>query len=41
LPPFGSSPSATTEAEELKIYLRQQREAAIARGETPIYDAPK
>jgi len=41
LPPLGSSPSATTEAEELKNYLRQQREAAIARGETPIYDAPK
>lgn len=41
LPALGSSPSATTEAEELKNYLRQQREAAIARGETPIYDAPK
>ncbi len=41
LPPLASSPSATTEAEELKNYLRQQREAAIARGETPIYDAPK
>ena len=41
LPPLASSPSATSEAEELKNYLRQQREAAIARGETPIYDAPK
>jgi len=41
LPPVGTSSTAASEAEELKNYLRQQREAAIARGETPIFDAPK
>jgi hypothetical protein len=41
LPAVAASSTATAEAEELKNYQLQQRQAAIARGETPIFDAPK